>query len=238
MAKIKIKLNEEHIKLIKQFKVERINDIHVGFDTINPYGGSYLMEDLAMILGYWDKVSEEHDETDFYYGRRFGLENEQKMIEIHNYVMDNFEYILSMLIQFSTEGIKPGLYTSIDYNINWEYKEENNNVPFKKDFNETDIECIIGRWNNLGFVDGFKNVRNLSLAFEYLADNLLKLKNNEFAVEKISFPIVRRIFERLTDENDMEIETIKKYVDDILHKLINIEAEFCASFSEKYELNK
>jgi hypothetical protein len=124
MAKIKITLTEEHIKLISNFKSEKINDIHVGFDTINPYGGSYLMEDLAMILGYWDKVVE-GSETDFMYGRRFGLENEQEMINVHNYLMDNFQFILSIIIQFATVGIKPGLYTTIDYNLDWTYKETN-----------------------------------------------------------------------------------------------------------------
>lgn len=119
MAKIKIKLTEEHLKLIKSFTIERINDIHIGFDTINPYGGNYLMEDLAMILGYWDKatIGSELD----YDGKKFGLENEIEMIKIHSYLMDNFSYVMSIIIQFATEGIKPGLYTSIDYNINWTY---------------------------------------------------------------------------------------------------------------------
>lgn len=122
MAKIKIKLNENHIKLIKNFKSEIIDDYHVGFDTINPYGGQYLMEDLAMILGYWDKAVD-GTEND-YDGRKFGIENEQAMIEIHNYLMDNFSLILSILIQFSTNGIKPGTYASIDYNIKWALYEE------------------------------------------------------------------------------------------------------------------
>lgn len=122
MAKIKIKITEDHLKLIKRFTVERMNDIHVGFDTINPYGGDYLMEDLAMILGYWDKVTE-GTELD-YDGRKFGLENEIEMTNIHSYLMDNFVYIMSIIIQFVVEGVKPGLYTSIDYNINWTFTPE------------------------------------------------------------------------------------------------------------------
>jgi len=121
MAKIKIKLNEKHLKLIKEFKVNALNDVHVGFDTINPYGGQYLMEDLAMILGYWDKtvIGTESD----YDGRKFGLENEQEMIDVHNYVMHNFEFIISIIIQFSTiGGLKVGEYSAVDYNLIWEYK--------------------------------------------------------------------------------------------------------------------
>ena len=123
MAKIKINLNEKHIKLIERFVVERFNDIHVGFDSINPYGGDYLMEDLAMMLGYWDKAVEGTEKD--YNGRKFGLDNEQEMIEVHNYLMERMTFILSILIQFATEVIKPGIYTSLDYNIFWEYKENN-----------------------------------------------------------------------------------------------------------------
>lgn len=120
MAKIKITLNEEHLKLIKEFRVTRIDDIHVGIDSINPYGGTYLMEDLAMILGYWDKMVEGTEKD--YDGRKFGLENEIKMIELHNHLMDNIEFILSMLFQFSVDGLKPGTYTCIDYIMKWECK--------------------------------------------------------------------------------------------------------------------
>lgn len=121
MAKIKIKITKDHLKLIKQFKVETINDYKTGFDTINPYGGMYLMEDLAMILGYWDKAVEGTERD--YDGRKFGIDNEIKMLEIHTYVIDNINFILSILIQFSDKGIKPGVYTSLDYDLNWEYSK-------------------------------------------------------------------------------------------------------------------
>ena len=121
MAKIKLTINEEHIKLIKEFRIERLNDIHVGFDTINPYGGSFLMVDLAMILGYWDKAIDGTEKD--YDGRKFGVENETKMLNVHMYLMDNFEYILSLMIQYVSEGIKPGKYTAIDKNLKWKYEE-------------------------------------------------------------------------------------------------------------------
>jgi hypothetical protein len=122
MAKITINLTEEHIKLISQIRNERIDDIYIGYDTINPYGGTYLMDDLAMILGYWDKAIPGTENQ--YDGRKFGLENEQKMIEVHSYLMENFQFILSIVIQFVTKGIKPGKYTSIDTNLDWVYSEK------------------------------------------------------------------------------------------------------------------
>ena len=39
------------------------------------------------------------------------------------YLMDNFEYILSLMIQYVSEGIKPGKYTAIDKNLKWKYEE-------------------------------------------------------------------------------------------------------------------
>lgn len=121
MAKIKITLTEEHIKLLKEFRNTQIDDIYVGYDTINPYGGSYLMEDIAMILGYWDKAipGTEND----YDGRKFGIENEQKMLDIHTYLMDNIRFVFSIVFQFMEIGIKPGLYTSLDNDLNWTYSQ-------------------------------------------------------------------------------------------------------------------
>lgn len=120
MAKIKIKLTEDHIKLIKYFKFERIDDYHTGADTINPYGGTYLMEDLAMILGYWEQAKPGTEKD--YDGRKFGLENEQKMMDIHQYLMDNMNFVLSIIVQFIETGVTPGVYSSVDYCLNWEYK--------------------------------------------------------------------------------------------------------------------
>lgn len=121
MAKIKITLTEEHIKLIKNFKIINIDDTYSGFDKINPYGGCYPMEDIAMILGYWGnatKGSENHFD-----GRKFGLELEQKLWETHCYVQENFDYILSIITQYVTEGVKPGIYTALNHQLIWEYHE-------------------------------------------------------------------------------------------------------------------
>lgn len=122
MAKIKITLNEDHIKLLKEFKITSINDIYVGFDTFNPYGGSYIMENIAMILGNWDKAIDGTEKD--YDGRKFGLELEQEMLNKHIYIIDNFEYILSIMVQYITEGVKPGTYTAINNQLIWDYKNK------------------------------------------------------------------------------------------------------------------
>lgn len=120
MAKIKLELKEEHLKLVRWFKVKYIDDYNVGFDRINPYEGQHLMEDLAMIFGYWDKAIE-GTELD-YDGRKFGYEIEKEMLDYHIYVVDNFKFILSIMTQYIETGVKPGKYTAIDTVLNWTYK--------------------------------------------------------------------------------------------------------------------
>lgn len=121
MAKIKITLTKEHIKLINSFKFNSFNDQQFGFDTINPYGGDYLFEDLALILGYWDKHTK-GTENDFD-GRKYGLDVENKMLELHTYIMDNIDYIISIIWQNLEQGIKPGIYTTNSNKNEWIYYE-------------------------------------------------------------------------------------------------------------------
>ena len=122
MAKIKIELNEEHIKLIKNFKFNLVKDTDIVLDTYSPYGGDFLMEDLAMILGHWDKAVP-NTEND-YDGRKFGLETETEMWSIHQYLLDNIEYIISIMLQFIGEGVKPGKYSAISNILDWKYSEK------------------------------------------------------------------------------------------------------------------
>lgn len=121
MAKIKLKLEEKHIDLIRNFKYEIINDYKVGVDIYNPYRGSHLMEDLAMIFGIWDKYTE-GTENDFD-GRKYGFETEKMMLDYHNYVIDNLKFILSIMSQFIDTGVKSGTYTAIDTVLDWTYEE-------------------------------------------------------------------------------------------------------------------
>lgn len=121
MAKIKIELKDEHIKLIQNFKFNLVKDTDIVLDTYSPYGGDFLMEDLAMILGHFDK-SVPHTELD-YDGKKFGLELETEMWSYHIYIMDNIEYIISIVLQYLNDGVKPGVYTAITNILEWKYTE-------------------------------------------------------------------------------------------------------------------
>ena len=110
--KLKVELTEDHIKLIKNFNFERISDKHYGLDTYGLWGGTYLYEQMAYILGYQDKIIPETIE--------------EKMMDYDAYILENLVFIEEILHQFCDKGgLKPGIYTCLDYNRQWDYK------PFK-----------------------------------------------------------------------------------------------------------
>jgi len=121
MAKIKLNLTSDHIKLIKNFKFTKIDDYKLSLDVWSPYGGDNLMEDLAIILGKWNDFTP-GTENDFD-GKKFGLEVETEMLALHTYVVDNIDYIISLIFQFIEVGLKPGIYSTISYKIDWKYGE-------------------------------------------------------------------------------------------------------------------
>lgn len=119
--KIKLVLTEDHIKLIKNFNFERISDKHYGLDTYGLWGGTYLYEQMANILGYQDKVIPETIESNL--GARYEKEYEERMMEYDSFILENLVFIEEILHQFCDKGgLKPGIYSCIDYVRIWDYK--------------------------------------------------------------------------------------------------------------------
>lgn len=119
--KLKLTLNEDHIKLIKNFNFERLTDKHYGLDTYGLWGGTYLYEQMANILGYQDKMIPESSESCF--GARYEKEYEDKMVEYDTFILENLVFIEEILHQFCDQGgLKPGVYSCIDYVRIWSYE--------------------------------------------------------------------------------------------------------------------
>ena len=119
--KVKLVLTEDHIKLIKNFNFERISDKHYGLDTYGLWGGTYLYEQMANILGYQDKVIPETIESNL--GARYEKEYEERMMEYDSFILENLVFIEEILHQFCDKGgLKPGIYSCIDYVRIWDYK--------------------------------------------------------------------------------------------------------------------
>ena len=83
-----------------------------GVDQWSLFGGTYVLEDVAMILGYFDQAIE-NSET-LAGGRRFPEELEEKMYTLYEYICDNLEDILVLTFTFASK-VDLGTYEYVDY---------------------------------------------------------------------------------------------------------------------------
>lgn len=140
MARIKVVLTEEHLKLIKNFRIQKLNVLNVkngvedwtdkyyGIDTYGLFHGSHLYEDMAQILGVADQVIKGTEED--IDGPKYPKELMDKFIELDEYILDNILNIEEIVHQFCCKtdekgnivGVKPGIYTCKDNEHIWKYK--------------------------------------------------------------------------------------------------------------------
>lgn len=131
MAIKKLKLTEEHLKLIENIKFEPfIFDVDTkngrfgwGIDQYSLFGGTYAMEDIALILGKWDEYIP-GTETDPL-GRQYPEELEKHMWDLYNDIWSNMELIINAVLYYSNKGgLTPGIYKYNTEEDIWN-KEEN-----------------------------------------------------------------------------------------------------------------
>lgn len=136
--------------VLNKFKIG-IDNIY-GIDNYNLWGGTFIWEQMALILGYqgaiipstmedptgpkfYEKVWTGLDEN----GRRFVVTNKdntdnvdgleeidvwEHLKDLDCFIVTNLPYIMDILLQFCTEGIQPGVtYWAYDYQRIW-HKEE------------------------------------------------------------------------------------------------------------------
>lgn len=115
--KIRLNITEDLLKLIRNFRFKRINDRVSGIDTYDLYGGTNLYEDMALILGDYDKAIEgtECNPT----GRRFPSEIEEKYRELDAYIIDNLDSIENLVHQYFGQELEVGEYEAQDYEQIW-----------------------------------------------------------------------------------------------------------------------
>ena len=117
MALKKLTVTEEHVKLLQAVKFEsfvfdgdsRNGRIGWGIDQYAPWGGNFPVEDIALILGYWDKTipGTEGD----YDGRKFPADLQAHMSDLYFDITENFELYFKLLIYMSDKGgLTPGTY--------------------------------------------------------------------------------------------------------------------------------
>lgn len=89
-----------------------------GLDNFNLWGGTYIWEQMAYILGIYDHVIKgtEEDPT----GPKFPEEDMEHMKDLDAFIITHLNHIFQILLQFCTEGIQPGVtYWCYDYENIW-----------------------------------------------------------------------------------------------------------------------
>lgn len=122
----KLTLTEDHLKLISAIKIEKFSfgpdsthgELGWGINQYNLFGGTYVLEDVAIILGKYDQViagTEEDAE-----GPDFPDEVKNYMWELYQYIWENMVYIFSLVFYFATRGgLTPGTYKCKDTLKEW-----------------------------------------------------------------------------------------------------------------------
>lgn len=80
-----------------------------GVDQYNLFGGTFVLEDVARIIGRYDRYVEGSKEDPM--GADFQDEDKDYMWGLYKYIWDNMEYIFDLLLFFSSDGgITSGTY--------------------------------------------------------------------------------------------------------------------------------
>ncbi len=114
-----ITLTDEHLKLINGFYLQEDGDDVVYLNKKYLYGGTHLLEDIANLLGYGDKyIKGTEEDAD---GKAFPDDVEKHLLEVHNYIVDNFYYIESLIHFYITRGgLTSGEYKCKTNDMIWE----------------------------------------------------------------------------------------------------------------------
>lgn len=127
MAIKKLILTEDLINLVQNVKFEAFDfgddptDYHYGWgiDQYSLFGGAYVMQDIALILGKFDQFIPGTEESPL--GRQYPKELEDYWWGLYDYIYTNMEYFISLVFwSVKNGGLTPGTYKCIDTIKNWE----------------------------------------------------------------------------------------------------------------------
>lgn len=120
MAKLTVKIGKEELMLIKNLNIQKFDEYIVGVDTFDMYGGSFKYAQMALLLGYQDKVLKDTMESIF--GPKYEEPVQKHLEEIDVFLTQNLVNIEEIIHQFCTEGIREGTYECKDNEHLWSYK--------------------------------------------------------------------------------------------------------------------
>lgn len=112
-------------EILDRFHIEPDNVY--GLDNFNLWGGTYLWEQIAYIIGIYDHVIESTKEDPD--GPKFPEEDMAYMKDLDCFIISNLLYIEQILHQFCTEGIQAGVtYWAYDHQLIWHRADENDDI--------------------------------------------------------------------------------------------------------------
>lgn len=125
MATVKLTLTKDMLALISNIRFTKVPNLNTekkylswGIDFNSIYGGSYLLEDIAYIIGKYDEHIEGTEESAM--GPEFPPELEDYMFDLHTKILNNIHYIEDLVHQFSIKGgLTEGTYKCKDYERIW-----------------------------------------------------------------------------------------------------------------------
>ena len=131
MALIKLEINEDMCKLIacirheqKEIKIkdnDKRKQITCSIDINSLFGGDYVLEDIAFILGKQDSVIVGTEEDPM--GPSYPEELEEYMLGLYHTILNNLQNIEEIVHQFSFKGgVQPGVYQCKSWQHYWEKK--------------------------------------------------------------------------------------------------------------------
>lgn len=86
-----------------------------GVNQWNMFGGTYVMEDVALVTGHYGENIDDGPS-----GKVYPKEMEDHMWELYLYITNNMENIMSLVLwSISNGGLSPGTYKTSDNGINW-----------------------------------------------------------------------------------------------------------------------
>lgn len=126
-------ITEDHITLIKNLRFEQFDESRYGVDGYSLWGGSYVYEDIAFLLGYANRVLRESQND------ALGPVYEAEVQKYLDILADDFSEHLTdyeeILHQNCATGLKVGKYTKKGNEVFWTYVGKDT----KRDIEKPDV---------------------------------------------------------------------------------------------------
>jgi len=104
---VKIELTKDIIDLLGLIKVEK-TPIGVEILSKDLFYNSDVLQNVLMVWGEYDNFISGTEKS--FEGKKWDKELEDKAWNVYNYIIDNLDEIISILLVYAKAGVNPGIY--------------------------------------------------------------------------------------------------------------------------------